>query len=169
MLTPSIGVLWRAIHDFRLRQLRRFQNRRRNIDDMMELRAHLAFCLDALGPMNHHPVAGAAETGGNLLGPGERRIARDGPPGGHVGIGQRAAELVVMFQNVLHGFVDAIEVGHLVEQAIHAAFGARAVVADDVEDQRVVHLARLLDGLDQPADLRVRVFAEAGEDLHLTS
>ena len=30
---------------------------------------------------------------------------------------------------------DAVEVGHLVEEAVHAAFGARAVVADDVEDR----------------------------------
>ena len=166
---PFDRLLWRAIHDFRLRQLRRFQNRRRNVDDMMELRAHLAFCLDALGPMNHHPVAGAAETGGDLLGPRKRRIARDGPPGSHVGIRQRAAEVVVVRQNVLDGFMHAVEVGHLVKQAIHAAFGARAIVADDVEDQRIVHLARLLDGLDQPADLRVRVLAEAGVDLHLTT
>ena len=46
-------------------------------------------------------------------------------------------------------------------------FGARAVVADDVEDQRVVQLAQVLDGLDQAADLMVGVLAEAGEDLHL--
>ena len=36
-------LLWRAIDDFRLRQLRGFQNCRRNVDDVMELRAHLAF------------------------------------------------------------------------------------------------------------------------------
>ena len=61
----------------------------------------------------------------------------------------------------------AVEVGHLVEHAVHAAFGARAVVADDVEDQRVVQLADVLDRLDQPADLVVGVLAEAGEDFHL--
>ena len=67
------------------------------------------------------------------------------------------------------GFVHAVKKRHLVKQAVHASFGTRAVVADDVENQRVVHLAGLLDGLDQPADLRVRILAEAGEDLHLTA
>ena len=64
---------------------------------------------------------------------------------------------------------DAVEVAVLVEQTVHAPFGARAIVADDVKDQRVVHLADLLDGLDQPVDLAVRVFAEAGVNLHLVS
>ena len=72
-----------------------------------------------------------------------------------------------MLEDVLDGLLHAVEVGHLVEQPVHAAFGARAVVADDVEDQRVVELAGRLDGLDQPADLGVGVLAEAGEHLHL--
>ena len=46
-----------------------------------------------------------------------------------------------MLEDVLHRFVHAVEVGHLVEQAVHGAFGARAVVADIVEDQSVVQLA----------------------------
>ena len=62
---------------------------------------------------------------------------------------------------------DAVEVGHLIEQAVHGAFAARAVVADDVEDERVVQLAEVLDGLDDAADLEVGILAEAGEDLHL--
>ena len=64
-------------------------------------------------------------------------------------------------------FLHPVEVGHLVEHAVHAAFGARAVVADDVEDQRVVELAHVADGVDEPADLGVRVLAEAREHLHL--
>ena len=47
------------------------------------------------------------------------------------------------------------------------AFGARPVVADDVEDERVVQLAEVFDGLDQPADLVVGVLAEPGEHFHL--
>ena len=72
-----------------------------------------------------------------------------------------------MLEDVRDGFGHAVEVGHLVEQAVHGAFGARAVVADDVEDERVVQLAQVFDGLDEPADLEVGVFAEAGEDFHL--
>ena len=62
---------------------------------------------------------------------------------------------------------DAVEVGHLVEHAVHAAFGAGAVVADVVDDQRVVELADVLDGLHDAADLVVGVRGEGGEHLHL--
>src|SRR6478752_7221857 len=74
-----------------------------------------------------------------------------------------------MLEDVLDGFLCLIEVGHLVEEPVHPALGARAVVAEDVEDQRVVHLTRLLESLNQPPDLRIRVLAEPGEDLHLTA
>jgi len=72
-----------------------------------------------------------------------------------------------MLQDILDGLVHTVEIGHLVEEPNHAPFGTRAVVADDVEDQRVVELASLSHGVDQPADLRVRVLAEPGEHLHL--
>ena len=47
------------------------------------------------------------------------------------------------------------------------AFGARAVVAADVDDQRVVELAQVLDGLDHAADLVVGVGHVGGEHLGL--
>ena len=46
-------------------------------------------------------------------------------------------------------------------------FGARAVVADDVDDERVVELPHVLHGLDHAADLIVGVRRVAGEDLGL--
>ena len=136
------GRLRRPVHALRLGQAGRLQDRRRDVDDVVPLRAHLALRRDALGPVDHHPVAGAAVARGDLLRPGEGRVARDGPPGGVVRVGRRAAKLVVVLQDVLDGLVHAVEVGHLVEEPVHAAFGARAVVADDVEDQRVVELTR---------------------------
>ena len=45
-------------------------------------------------------------------------------------------------------------------------FGARAVVAPDVEDDGVVANAELLEPVDQLADLRIGVFDETGENLH---
>ena len=62
---------------------------------------------------------------------------------------------------------DSVEVGRLVEKSVHAPLGARAVVAEDVEDEGVVHLAQVLDGLDQPAGLVVGELAVTGEHLHL--
>ncbi len=43
----------------------------------------------------------------------------------------------------------------------------RTVVAPDVEDQRVVQLAHLIDRVEEPADVPVGVLREAREDLHL--
>ena len=62
---------------------------------------------------------------------------------------------------------DAVEVGHLVEHADHAAFGAGAVVADLVHDQRVVELAEVFDRLHDAADLVVGVRGERREHFHL--
>jgi hypothetical protein len=60
-----------------------------------------------------------------------------------------------------------IEIGHLVEEGVHPALGARAVVPDDVENQRVVELTEIFECRDQSADLNIGVFPEAREDLHL--
>ena len=49
------------------------------------------------------------------------------------------------------------------------ALGRRAVVADDVVDQRVVEDAELLQAVEQPADVVVGVLHEAGVDFHLAA
>ncbi len=62
---------------------------------------------------------------------------------------------------------DAVIGGHLVVGARQRALGAGAVVAADVDDQRVVELAHVLDCLDDAADFVVGVRRVAGEDLRL--
>ena len=49
------------------------------------------------------------------------------------------------------------------------AFGAGAVVADDVEDERVLAQAALFQAVHDAADLHVGVFDEAGEEFHATA
>ena len=119
------------------------------------------------GPADDQRVARAAEVGRDLLGPLERRVAGHRPARRHVREGLRPAPLVDVLEHVRHRLVDAVEVRHLVEHADHAAFGAGAVVADDVDDQRVVELADVFDRLHHAADLVVGVLGEAGEHLHL--
>ncbi len=53
----------------------------------------------------------------------------------------------------LTGTANAIEGGELVRRAVEHAFGARAVVTTDVDDQGVVEFAQVFDGLDDPTDL----------------
>ena len=56
--------------------------------------------------------------------------------------------------------------GQQLADAAVLPFGARTVVAEDVEDERVVAQAELFEAVDQAADLRVGMLDEAGEHLH---
>ena len=53
------------------------------------------------------------------------------------------------------------------KQPLQRAFGRRAVVAEDVVDQRVVEDLQLFERIDQTADVVIGVFEEAGIDFHL--
>jgi hypothetical protein len=53
------GLLLHAVHESRLRKLRRLENRGRNIDHVVELRANLALALDPARPVDDGPVADA--------------------------------------------------------------------------------------------------------------
>ena len=62
---------------------------------------------------------------------------------------------------------EAVEEGELVERPGDGAFHAGAVVTPDVEDERVVQVAHLLDGVEQPPDVPVGVLRVPGEHLGL--
>ena len=68
---------------------------------------------------------------------------------------------------VLHRHFNAIERGEFVRRAVEHAFGARAVVATDVDDQGVVELAEVFDGLDDPSDLMVGIGEVGPIDIRL--
>ena len=70
-------------------------------------------------------------------------------------------ELLVGFEH------DPVEERHLVERPGDRPLHARAVVTPDVEDQRVLEVAHLLDRVEQPPDVPVGVLLEPGVDLHL--
>jgi len=61
----------------------------------------------------------------------------------------------------------AVEEGHLVERAGDCPFHAGAVIAPDVEDQRVVEVTQVVDRVEQSPDVPVRVLRKPGEHLHL--
>ena len=62
---------------------------------------------------------------------------------------------------------NAVVGGQRVIGAVQRAFGAGAVVADDVDDQRVVELALVLHFLNHPADLVIGIGGVGGKDLRL--
>ena len=120
-----------------------------------------------LRPVDDHAVARAAEVGRHLLGPGERRIEGHGPAGRHVREGFRTAPLVDQRNQILDLLGHAVEIGHLVVHADEAAFGAGAVVASDVDEQRVVQLADVGERLPEPPDLGIGLLEEASEHFGL--
>src|SRR5215813_1694316 len=93
----------------------------------------------------------------HLLGPLERRIERPGPTHRHVWRGLVRTPSVIELQLLRDRNVDALNRGHLIWSSEDGAFGAVTIVAADVDDQRVVKLAHVLDGLDYTANLMVGV------------
>ena len=86
----------------------------------------------------------------------------------HVIVGLvRPPDIVKVFELLLDRRIGSVEHGDLVRRAVQRAFGARAVVAADVDDQRIVELPDVLDSLDNPADLVVGVGHVGGENIHL--
>ena len=89
------------------------------------------------------------------------RRVRGGAPGVEPAIAVDQRELLLGRQRdpVLHR--------QLVERAGQRSLHARAVVTEDVDDERVFELAHLLNRVEQSADVPVGVLLEAGVDLHL--
>ncbi len=182
MLTRCIGIipgvdharpfdrpLRHAVDDARLRQSGGFQDCGSDVDHVVPLGADLALGFDAVRPVDDHCISRAAVVGRDLLGPGERRIEGDGPTGRHVWIGGRIAPVVVVLQHEVdvRALRFGIEVSHLVIETGHPAFGAGAVVAGDVKDQRVVEFAHVFDRLDDTTRFMIRHVEKGGEDLGL--
>ena len=117
--------------------------------------AHAALVLDPRRPRDGQRVPHAAQVRGDLLRPLERRVHRPGPAGREVVEVLRPAELVDVLQIVGERLRHVVEERVFVEQADQPAFGRRAVVADLVEDERVVGIGQRADHFQQPAHLVV--------------
>ena len=167
---PSVQRhLLHAVDERRRRQAGRVEHRRRHVDHVAELRAHLAASGEAVGPVHDGAVACAAPVRGHLLGPLVGRVHRVRPADRVVVVGLGGAELVDSLGHEL-GRLDpcrAVESDHLVERALRSSLGRGAVVADDVVDQRVVEDLEVRERVDQAADVMVGVLHEARVDLHL--
>ena len=145
----------------------RLEDRRHDVDDVVELAANVARVADVAGPRDRHALRRAAEMGRYLLHPFERRVECPGPRRRVVREGTFGAPELVPEELILDRHLDAVEGGELVGRAVDHAFGARAIVAADVDDQGVVELAQVLDGLDDTADLVVGVSLIGRIDIRL--
>ena len=161
-------LLLDAVDHARRLDPRRLEDRRHDVDDVMELAADTARILDVTRPRNSQALPRSAKVRCDLLRPFERRVECPRPGDRHVRIRRRRTPVLEVQQ--LQGFrhvEDAVVRGHLVERARERAFGARPVVAVDVDDQRVVELAHVLDRLDHAAYLVVGIGGIGGEYLGL--
>ena len=140
---------------------------------MGELAAQPAPVLDQRRVADGHALPGAAQVGGDLLAPLERAVPGPGPRrrvvrGGQLGAPHvQPAVLLGQRELLLGSQRDAVLHRELVERAGDRAFHAGAVVAVDVDHQRVVQLTHLLDRVDHPAHVPVGVLAVARVHLHL--
>ena len=142
------------------------QDRRHDVDAVMELRAHAALVRDLLRPGDHQRVARAAEMGRDLLAPLERRVHRPRPADRIVVVGGGAADLVQLRQQDGRVLGHAAQAGHLVERSVQAPLHGGAVVADHPEHQRVVGLTDLLERVEQAPHLVVGLRGVRREGLH---
>ena len=157
-----------AVHLVGLRNAGRLEDRRHDVDHVVELRPDASHVGDVPRPRHDHSLPGPAKVRRDLFGPFERRVERPGPHHGHVGAGLVRAPVPVVQQLQWHRDVgDAVVRRVRVVGALQGALGAGPVVAADVDDQRVVELALVLDLLDHPADFMVGVGDVGAEDLRL--
>ena len=151
------GALRDAVDRFGRGDAGRFQDRRHDVDDVVELMANAADVLDVAGPRHANALRRSAAMRRDLFHPFERRVHRPRPAGRKVREGLVRSPELVPEELILHRHGDAIEGGEFVRCPVEHALGARAVVAADVDDQRVVELAHVLDRLNDAADLVVGV------------
>src|SRR5215475_4039513 len=103
----------------------------------------------------------------DLFGPLERCVERPRPPHRHVRRSLVRTPNIIELQLFLDGNIDALNSCHLVRGTEDGAFRARAIVATDVNDERVVEFAHVLDSLDHTTDLMVGVCRVCAEDIRL--
>src|SRR6201984_3668084 len=115
---------------------------------MGELAANATQISDVTGPGNRHALRRPTEVRCPLLRPLERGVHRPRPLRRIVWECPFRSPERIPEKLVLHRYFNAIERGELVRGAVDHAFGARAVVATDIDDQGVVEFAEIFNGLE---------------------
>ena len=67
------------------------------------------------------------------------------------------AQDIVELQLGIHGHVDGLNGGEIEDSPDGGAFGTGAIVPADIDDQRVIEFAQVFHGLNDPANLMVRI------------
>src|SRR6476659_2006007 len=103
----------------------------------------------------------------DLFGPLKRRVERPRPTHGHVRRSLVRTPNIIELQLFLDGNIDALNRCHLVRGTEYGALRARAIVATNVNDERVAEFAHVLDGLDHTTKLMIGVCRVRRKDIGL--
>ena len=152
-----------AVHPRRHLHPSRLENRRHEIDHMMELRPQTTSG-DPRRPLDRHRVARPTEMRGHLLHPLERRVQRPGPPHVEMVLASRRAEIVHVGEQPLRILMHPVLERRRAPGPMHRALSRRPVVPRQVDDQRVAVIGA--SRVDHPADVMIGVSQEPGETLH---
>ena len=159
-------LLLHAVQRQRRRDAGQFIEGRHDVDHMEELAADTALVLDARRPRYDHRVARAAKVAGHLLGPLKGRVHRVRPGRREMVEIFRSAKVVDGLEIVLPCLGEAVEEEVLVDRTLDAALRTRAIVAGNVDEQRVLGVGQLLHRIDDAAHVIIDVRAVGGEHLH---
>src|SRR5437773_3124471 len=140
---PIERKLLGAIHHLGKRQANCFQYSGCDIYHVTKLWADLPFSFDSFGPMHYHSVARAAPMRSNLLGPLERSIQGMRPANGIVRESIWASPVIYMIHHLGSIPNNAIQRHHLIVRPFRSTFGARSVIAHNVNEQGVIELTHI--------------------------
>src|SRR5437763_16101473 len=115
---------------------------------MSKLGANLSRGFSLRGPMDHGSISGAAVMRSDLLRPLKWRIAGPCPADSVMWKGRRVAPVIKMRHVNLGGIDDPIQRHHFVICAFWSSLGARSIIADDINEQRVTKNAHFLQRID---------------------
>ncbi len=164
-------ILLEAVHHLGRVDVENVIDSRRDVVDVMELRAWRLVGLDTRGPGDRQRIARAAKVRGDELGILERRVAGPRPAGViHIvdlGSAERiqTAEFVQRLKLLLNRVGNLVLRQQLTDTAV-LAFGAGTVVAEDIDHDRIIANALAIEFVDHLAGLGIDMFHEASEHFH---
>ena len=142
-----------------------FEQGRHDVDDMDEFFPDPALVADAAGPGHDERVGDATEVG-ILLVEAERGVRNTGPRHRVVGEGRVLAHHIIEFGGLLDRHRPTERRGEDIGRSLGGSFAGSPIVGHD-QDDGIVRLTEVAQGLHQPPDIAVHIGDHGGIDLHV--
>ena len=142
-----------------------FQQGRHDVDDVDEFFPNPALVPDPAGPGHNERVRDATKVG-ILLVEAERRVRNTGPGHRVVGEGRVLAHHIIEFGGLLDRHWPTERRGEDIGRSLGSSFAGSPVIGHD-QDDGVIRLVQITQGLHQPPDIAVHIGDHGGIDLHV--